>query len=391
MTDQTNDLNEQLSAMFSAIDKQYAAAKDRENKRRAKGELFNIFNIIKLRTEEVRLHSALLAELLYPKGHHGVSSLFLKAFLRVIDEDEEFINCHHCSSNIKERYIGVKTKTEGGRIDIIIEDGNHAIIIENKIYAPDQDNQLLRYYNYGKTKFPNGFKLIYLTLHGSDPSCGSLGNKKFDYQTISYDNEIINWLEQCSELAKDKDNARIIINQYRDLVKKLTAKDMDEKYIAQLKEITLAPNNVKAVGEILKMQDVWISEIQEKYIWQPLRDYAESNAMKYGEDDNSFWIYKQEWQYYGIIIDYDKGWYIGISWYNNPNRTNRIHIKHQKKLSSLKEKPMPDWPYGWEYFDICDWSYSNTDKIVDGHIFEEIKTKIEDLLTDIESQNLRIP
>ena len=181
MTDNYYNINETLTEILYKISQTHNAETDRINKRRVQGELFNVFDIVGLKAEEVRLHSALLAELLYPKGHHGVSSLFLKAFLRVIDEDEEFINCHHCSSNIKERYIGVKTKTEGGRIDIIIEDGNHAIIIENKIYAPDQDNQLLRYYNYGRTKFPNGFKLIYLTLHGSDPSCGSLGNKKFDY------------------------------------------------------------------------------------------------------------------------------------------------------------------------------------------------------------------
>jgi len=39
-------------------------------------------------------------------------------------------------------------KTKGGRIDIYIESNNKYIFIENKIYAEDQENQLLRYRNY---------------------------------------------------------------------------------------------------------------------------------------------------------------------------------------------------------------------------------------------------
>lgn len=390
----TKDPKELLSAMFSAIDKEYAAAKERKRKHEERGELFNIFNILKLQSKEVRLHSALLAELLYPKGSHGASSLLLKAFLKVIGEDENYINCDRCSDNIKERYIGVKTETEGGIIDIIIEDGNHAIIIENKIYAPDQENQLLRYYNYGKKQFPNGFKLIYLTLHGDEASDYSLGGKDIKPQYISYDDEIIDWLERCADLTKDRDNAKTIINQYCDIVKELTGKDMDKQYLERLKEITLAPENESAVGEILKMQDEWRDSIIERHIWQPLKEYAESKGMEYGEDDNSKWIYKPEWKYYGIFIDYEKGWNVGIRWYNEPNRANKLYLKDQKELSCLIGKPtreIPDWPYGWEYLETCEWSYYNIDEIIEGKVFNEIKSKFEEILSEIEERNLRMP
>ena len=389
----TNDPSEQLSAMFSAINEQYAAAKVRESKRREQGELFNIFNILKLQSNEVRLHSALLAELLCPNGSHGASSLFLKAFLKVIGEDEDYIKAP-VAEKITERYIGKKTETEGGIIDIIIEDGNHAIIIENKIYAPDQENQLLRYYNYGKKKFPNGFKLLYLTLHGDDASDYSLGGEGIQPQNISYANEIIDWLEQCYELAKDRDNAKTIINQYNELVKELTGKDMDKQYLERLKEITLAPENETAVGEILKMQDKWYDSITERHIWQPLKEYAESKGMKYGKDNDGAWIYKEEWKYYGVFIDYEKGWNVGIRWYNEPNRASKLYLKDQKELSCLKEKPtreIPDWPYGWEYLDTCDWSYNNIDKIIEGKVFNEIKSKFEEILSEIEERNLRMP
>lgn len=389
----TKDPSEQLSAMFSAINEQYAAAKVRESKRREQGELFNIFNILKLQSNEVRLHSALLAELLCPNGSHGASSLFLKAFLKVIGEDEDYIKAP-VAEKITERYIGKKTETEGGIIDIIIEDGNHAIIIENKIYAPDQETQLVRYYNYGKKKFPNGFKLLYLTLHGDDASDYSLGGEDIHPQNISYANEIIDWLEQCSELAKDRDNAKTIINQYNELVKELTGKDMDKQYLERLKEITLAPENEAAVGEILKMQDEWMDEIRERHIWQPLKKYAESKGMKYGEDNDGAWIYKEEWKYYGVFIDYEKGWNVGIRWYNEPNRASKLYLKDQKELSCLKEKPtreIPDWPYGWEYLDTCNWGYNNIDKIIEGKVFNEIKSKFEEILAEIEERNLRMP
>lgn len=64
------------------------------------------------------------------------------------------------------KYIGKKTDGDGGRIDIIVTDGNgNAVIIENKIYAADQDKQMVRYHNYAKHNF-NAHNLFYLSLYG---------------------------------------------------------------------------------------------------------------------------------------------------------------------------------------------------------------------------------
>ena len=395
MVDYYYSLSEQLSKMFSDIKEFYKVAKDVENKRREQGEFFNVFGVIGLRTDEVRLHSALLAELLYPRGEHGVGNLFLKAFLEIIGIEEGYIDYNRCSSNLKERYIGTKTASEGGRIDIIIEDGNHALIIENKIYAADQENQLLRYYNYGRKKFPDGFKLLYLTLEGCEPDECSLGGYDFDKQIISYKDEIVKWLEKCSELAKGKENAQIIINQYCCLIKELTQQDMDKKYLEQLKAITLAPENLIAVGEILKMSDEWFEEVRKRFIWQPIMDFAKHRGMEYGENGDSAWIYKPEWKYYGIFIESDRsGYYVGISYYNEPNRANRLYIKDQKVLSCLREKPSPEikiWPYGWEYLKYRIWNYNIVGEIIGGDVFAEIKRKFEDILTEIEERCLRMP
>ena len=111
----------------------YKQAENRRIQRKQRGEIFNVFNTIGLRAEEVRLHSAMIAELLNPNGMHGLSNCFLQVFLERLGLPSDYIK--EAKGTITERYIGPKTKTHGGRIDIIIEDGNHAIIIENKIYA----------------------------------------------------------------------------------------------------------------------------------------------------------------------------------------------------------------------------------------------------------------
>ena len=98
-----------------------------------------------------------------------MGNAFLCQFLQLdqIKEQSDYIQSDKVNQkDIVERHIGQATENEGGRLDIIIEDGNHAVIIENKIYAADQKHQLLRYDNYGKTHFPisGGYRLIYLTL-----------------------------------------------------------------------------------------------------------------------------------------------------------------------------------------------------------------------------------
>lgn len=173
-----------IESLLSEITNLYKLAEKDKLERIKQGDFFNVFNTIGLRTEEVRLHSAFIAELLNPQGSHGLSNLFLQAFLKQMELPCDYVT--EAKGVIKERYIGRKTKKEGGRIDIIIEDGNHAVIIENKIYAEDQGNQLLRYYNYGRKQFPKGFELVYLTLDGVDPDEKSLGKKDlpFNYMYI---------------------------------------------------------------------------------------------------------------------------------------------------------------------------------------------------------------
>lgn len=396
---------EKTQTILATISKLYENEKQVELEKQEKGEFFNVFNTIGLRAEEVRLHSAFIAELMNPKGSHGLSYRFLQAFLEVIDLPNDYIDYHRCSQNIVERVIGPVTDKEGGRIDIIIEDGNHAIIIENKIYAGDQTNQMLRYNNYGRKNFPEGYKLVYLTLDGHYPDNCSLGCVKYPYITASYEKNIVEWLEKCYSIAERKPLVQSVIKQYCELVKQITNTDMDTKYRDDLMSVMLASENVVAVGEMLQLQEEWFGQILDTYIWKPLEEFAKQKKMLFDMEcetgsGTGAWIYREEWKYYGVFVwttsrKYWADMFVGVSWYNEPNRKSKILKKERHLLDCLDSFDPNDeeWPYGWEFLqdELRDWAYNITEKIVKGEVFDSIKKKFEEILSEIDELQLPMP
>lgn len=206
-----------------------AADKKLYDERKSKGEYFNIFNVLGLWSEEVQVHSRFIAELLNPKGSHGLGDLLLKEFIKDIGLEDLGIETENCSV-ITEYSIGNVEEDSGGRIDILIKAGKKAIIIENKIYASDQYNQLVRYNDYGQKECKDGYRILYLTLdgHESESAKGKDG-KEIPYKCISYRDDIVRWLVDCSKLAYDKPLVREDIKQYLVLVKQLTNQNMENQ------------------------------------------------------------------------------------------------------------------------------------------------------------------
>lgn len=185
----------------------------------ATGENFNIFSLLQVETDEIRTHSRFIAELLNPNGIHNQGDVFLKKFLKSFPQIEDF---DENTRVFVEYYVGKVEKEKGGQIDILLKDtSGNVIMIENKIYAGEQANQLLRY----KNAFPNG-KLFFLTLKGNE----SNNIKNFeDYIPISYENDIVNWLEECKKEAVNIPTLRETISQYINLIKKLTHQNLNKK------------------------------------------------------------------------------------------------------------------------------------------------------------------
>lgn len=115
-----------------------------------------------------------------------------------------------------------------GRFDIYIENlRNKAIcIIENKIYAGEQPEQLSRYARWLSDRQNAGYKtcLVFLTLDGHDAK--TIGNHSA-YVSVAYkdrdDNggDILSWLQKCRTIACDRSFVRETIAQYSEHIKNL--------------------------------------------------------------------------------------------------------------------------------------------------------------------------
>ncbi|RZJ69216.1 PD-(D/E)XK nuclease family protein [Flavobacterium sp.] len=184
------------------------------------GENFNIFSILQMESDEVGTHSRFLAELLNRKGRHGQKDKFVKLFLNRFAPDHIFRT--EKSETYVEFHVGKVAKEAGGRIDILLRDTDgNVVMIENKIYAGEQYNQLLRYRN----AFPSG-KLLYLTLFGDD---SAQKNAHGLYFPLSYETDIIEWLEDCRKESVAVPILRETISQYINLLKKLTHQNLNKK------------------------------------------------------------------------------------------------------------------------------------------------------------------
>lgn len=220
---------EHLLQQVSVIQKKY------DDLAEYSGEHYNIFDILGVRSDELS-HSSILTNLLDAKGKHGQKDTFLKMFLEQIKSRfenpkfSEYINSFETKEAIanKEVHIGgVNFETgEGGRVDIVISSENGNIVIENKIYAGDQDKQLLRYNNHYKDQ-----PIIYLTLNGDEPSNDSKGNlvNGRDFICCSYKDDIKNWIEKCIKEMVNKPFIRETLNQYLILIQSLTNQSNNNK------------------------------------------------------------------------------------------------------------------------------------------------------------------
>ena len=233
---------QELLNRVSAIDIRYAAVR---KEREESGVFYNIFDVLGLTTSEVNLRSSLIASLLRP-DKHGAGRKFLEAFLRMpsLKLPEGFLDLDKVSIET-EKFIGPKKNDSGGRIDLFLTDGLNHIIIENKIYAGDQENQLLRYHNFK----PDG-KLVYLSLFDGDkPSEKSLGSLQFDSITcISYQYDILQWLKECVSISANLPYIRETINQYIQTIKQLTDTDMGTN--SEIIDLLRRPENLPAAFAI---------------------------------------------------------------------------------------------------------------------------------------------
>lgn len=226
-----------------------------------KGEDFNVFSVLGMETSETKTHSAFIKALLNPIENHYYNEKFLALFLQEIGYDYTGENLNHVKVKT-EHYLGKISKNyeSGGSIDILITfQKRKPIVIENKIYAKDQPKQLYRYSLYKG----GNCTLYYLNLFGKPPSKESLHTlTDSDFETISYNSQILQWLEQCLCITKTGSIVENAIKQYQILIKRLT-NTMDKPLEDNLNK--LIASNLEEAQYINAHYQKTVDNIREKF------------------------------------------------------------------------------------------------------------------------------
>lgn len=251
----------------------------------ASGEDYSVLETA-IKGNEEMMHSSVIASLLDTRGSHGQKCRFLELFLGCLPERFKSFDASGARTAC-ERYIGQKTEDSGGRVDICIENSSgQMIVIENKIFAGDQEHQILRYVeflrgmlrNRGGVKFP----VLYLTPDGHSPSddstqadgmqcrCGE------DYVCISYKDVIVPWLDKCINEMQEKPHLKEHLTTYRDIIKKKVLGMDRKKDIINIIEST--EKNIKAAREISgQLDEIKIDAVTT--FWRTIKKNLEEDGL----------------------------------------------------------------------------------------------------------------
>ena len=267
-------IKEDLEELLREINVILQKEKVKKAESRKRGERFNMFELLGVAHYELK-HSKIIACFLDPKGSHGQGDLFLKLFLQIINDESNLYPSKTTEEEVEPIAFNrmeldtskAKVDTEydindNGRIDILIRDDlGKGVIIENKIYANDQHEQLIRYENFAK-KALKEHVIYYLTLYGSDASEDSA--KNVEYRRISYSKHIVKWLQCCIQHSATMPAIRESLVQYLNHVKQLTNQDMDYLCEQELIELLSSEKYFRTAFSAASFFDEHFNEIKEK-------------------------------------------------------------------------------------------------------------------------------
>jgi hypothetical protein len=329
----------------------------------AKGEHFNIFSVLDIEKRENKTHSAFLAELLNPKGSHYQEEKFLRLFLQIIGKElpregdvesliAKFINTR-TTFVTTEFSIGKRDdkKKEGGRLDILISNGTHCICIENKIDAIDQKDQIERYQNYNS----ESNNVFYLTLKGGDPHQNSKGELEAGehFFNISYREHILEWLELCLKEVPNLTSVREAINQYIQLIKKLThqlnmeqKKDLESLMTTYLEEARFITDNFEKM--VSEYKEKFRKDIEIRLKEELEGRYKIQNEKNIAAKFSKISITKKEWSGSNLLFGLEPfsgagngDGYIFIGLLDRKNRQELAGIPDEKKINNWWKQTRP--------------------------------------------------
>ncbi|MBQ8677385.1 MAG: PD-(D/E)XK nuclease family protein [Alphaproteobacteria bacterium] len=257
----------------------------------------NIFSVLGLTNTEIR-HSYMLAWLLDSGANHGLGNCFVRKLLKSVgiktDEDVNF-----------------SVYREFAHIDIMLvsEKENKVVVIENKIWTDDHDEQLKKYHRFIAKKY-NGFEQRYFYLT-PDKRTPTDKESAAGWEILSY-REVVNCLQKAVKETKlESKEVKLLLNNYINILRRDIVKD--DKLIDLCNEIYAKYH--KAIDLINEYRIQSISGIIEKI----LHDLNKEKTIIYNSKSKS----KTTFSFYTYRMDkklppLDKN---DSSW-----KTNRLYV-----------------------------------------------------------------
>ncbi len=345
-------------------------------------ERFNIFRICGVNHYETT-HSSIITELLRNDSSHNFQNKFLEAFIETLIK-ENIIDETYQFSLLNVRVIP-EFPTANGRIDIFINNENQCIIIENKIYAGDQFEQLKRYETFARNKYSENYLLLYLTLWGDEASEQS--GKDVNYKQISYTQTIVKWLERCIAITARNPVIRETLIQYINHLNYLTNNTIDSKMNIEIVRLLSQEENIDAlftIGE--NLNNVKNHLINKVFIPQLNQVCEELNLINVSEEYDrvntsysNFVILNPAWKYFKIAFEFEakglRNFIKGINHIDN-------NLRNDKTFEILKTKFNRN-NQNWVWSDFPLYNYWGKDAMMaieNGKMANQFKTEIEKIM-----------
>jgi len=344
--------------------------KEIDDKKKAKGEYFNVLDSLPRKHHE-DLHSNFIGYLLDPNESHKLGNIFLNSFLEIISSkvEDKIIE----SIRLNEPFtLRREFAVQEGRIDLLLESKNLVIIIENKIFAKDQEYQLKRYDDWAK-RVGKPYIIIYLTLDGRY----SAQNPNINYFPISYKTDIKNWLNVCLKLVEGQYNPTIGIKSYLDILNNKILHEPNGKNVMKIKDLLVTEHveivqfleefssamvlirdetrtqffkDVQLFGQNVGIAMTPISYLNEKIVEIPVEDIwkkpyqgfmIKNPVIKTDKpDENIHIIIEQDWNnlFYGLVgIKNSKG-KLSPFFHSDSEQANDLFILINPRINKVNRK-----------------------------------------------------
>lgn len=242
----------------------------------------NIFSILGIENLEIK-HSNFLAYLFNPKLNLNIGKDLLRLFLENVNIEKYLYP--YSFDDILQENVDIEVYRENNNIDIIINFvGYITILIENKIWSSEHDNQLFRYKNIICEKlsnpedklFQNKIKTpicIYLTPNGKE---AKLDNDwvAMDYKKII---EILKIYKKSKGFKKLSEKQKMMICDYIEIVEEIIVR--------------------KDIEEIKQILNIFFTDIDKKRVMEEILEFVpnykeRANLIKNSMKNNNIEILK---------------------------------------------------------------------------------------------------